>query len=95
VIHFRLAELQTELELLRAMTYQAADTMVRSGSAFCDLAGSIATSQHMMHSFICFDARFYGTHVCTNAHKHIFTVHVLAAFKRKQEQAFAMWLSEA
>ena len=29
VIHFRLAELQTELELLRALTYQAADTMIR------------------------------------------------------------------
>ena len=29
VIHFRLAELQTELDLLRAGTYMAADTMLR------------------------------------------------------------------
>lgn len=28
-IHFRLAELQTELELLRALTYQAAGSMLR------------------------------------------------------------------
>ena len=28
-LHFRLAELQTELELLRALTYQAADAMER------------------------------------------------------------------
>ena len=36
VIHFRLAELQTELELLRALTYQAADTMMRYNLAVAD-----------------------------------------------------------